>query len=83
MEKDLSKELEDLKSSINLAHENHKVTQDQVSSCIRNQKNTDLLVARLEFQLREMQDYTRSLEDYCFYLRHYSEKTSFDSIRHS
>lgn len=68
MEKDIAKELEDLKSSINLAHENHKVTQDQVSTCIRNQKNTDTLVARLEFQLREMQDYTRALEDYCISL---------------
>lgn len=68
METTIAKELEDLKSSINLAHENQKVTQDQVSSCIRNQKNTDTLVARLEFQLREMQEYTRVLEDYCISL---------------
>lgn len=68
MDPNIVKELEDLKSSINLAHENQRVTQDQVSSCIRNQKNTDSLVTRLEKELREVQEYMRALEDYCISL---------------
>lgn len=63
-----TKELEELKKSVNLAHHNQRLTQDQVSNCIRNQKNTDSLVTRLERELREMQEYTRNLEDYCIAL---------------
>lgn len=64
----ITKDLEDLKKSVILAHHNQRLTQDQVSTCIRNQKNTDTLVTRLENELREMQEYTRSLEDYCISL---------------
>lgn len=64
----LTKELEDLKASINLAHHNHKITHEQVSGCIRRQKDTDTLVVKLQNELREMQSYTRALEDYCISL---------------
>lgn len=64
----ISKELEDLKASIDLAHHNNNLTQEQVSGCIRKQKDTDELVTKLQNELREIQNYTRVLEDYCISL---------------
>lgn len=59
------RELEDLKKSIGLAHQNNQLTQTQVSGCIRDLKTNNTRISDLEKEIISMRAYLEELEEYC------------------
>lgn len=64
----LEREIEDMKTSIDMAHQSNRVTQEQVSSCIYDLKLAMSRINALEADMKNLKVYARELEDYCISL---------------
>lgn len=67
-DRSLERELEDMKTSIDMAHQSNRVTQEQVSSCIYDLKLAVDRINALETDMKCLKTYARELEDYCISL---------------
>lgn len=63
-----STDFEELRKSVNLAHHNNRLTQEQVSTCITDLRKNEDRVLSLEQELRSMKAYVEELEEYCISL---------------
>lgn len=65
MAAEVLRELEELKKSIGLAHQNNQLTQTQVSGCIQELKSNNSRISDLEGEIKSMRAYLEAIEEYC------------------
>lgn len=65
---DFQKDIEDLKTSLEIAHQANKVTQTQVGNCIHDIRSAVSRIEILEKDLKLLRNYASELEEYCISL---------------
>lgn len=64
----IQREIDDMKDSIELAHQNNIKTQTQVGGFASNCQNTEQRLSNLEREATALKGYVRDLENYCISL---------------